>query len=378
MPTDAVVAAQSAWRAGALPDRPDAWLYRAALRKGLDRLRRAATETGKASEAGMHLDPEPSDDSQLPDARLGFFFACAHPALAPEAQIALILFHMAGLSAADIARAFLAREASVYQRLKRARDKLRANAMGFDVPGTGTWPERLPPVLSAIEIIYDQGHANLAGGIGPGALSRDGLQLAETLARLLPDECEVLALAAMLSFCEARRPARLDTAGRFIALKDQDPARWDSACLARAARLMDAAGDAVASSVLPPGPYAIRARIEACHCLAIASGQSRAGELVALYDDLMALAPSPVVAINRALALAKADGVAAGLAALAEATEGHDLTGHAPWHLARAELLTRAGEPNGAALHLKAARQLLPGPAERAFVSEKLALLTPT
>lgn len=376
--SDAAAAAQAHWPAGPVPDDPAAWLYRAALRKALDRLRRRATEARQADALARDVEEAAlAAESEPPDARLGLFFACAQPALAPEAQTALMLYHLAGLSTGRIARAFLASEAAVQQRLKRARDKLKATGEPYAPPPPGRWPERLPTVLSAIEILYDQSYADLSGGLEVEALGRDALHLAQALADSAPGEAEVLALAALLELLEARRPARRDAAGRLIPFAMQDPARWDVARIARAAALLHRAAAAVPSSVLPPGPYAIRAQIETARGLARREGASRAHEILALYDQLMACAPSPVVAINRALALADAAGPEAGAAALhaLEAAEAQGLDRFAPWRLARAELHWRLGERDAARIHLAAACALVPGAAERAFIAEKLAAL---
>lgn len=372
---DAVAAAGEAWK-DAVPERPEAWLYRTAQRKCLDRLRRHATANRKAEAVSLdrELHADPGADA-LPEARLGLFFHCAHPALAPGAQTALMLYHVAGLSTARIARAFLTHEATIQQRLKRARDKLKANAVSFEPPRCEDWPARLPPILSAVEIVYDQSYGDIGGGVEAEALGRDALQLAWTLASLLPQEAEVLALNAMLQLCESRRPARTRADGRLIPLSRQDPHHWDRKSLARAAKFMSAAADTLATSVLPAGAYTIRARIHATHGASIASGRPMHAELVDLHDALMAVAPSPVMAINRALALADRDGPRAGIAALEAVEADRDLSGFAPWHLARAELHQRLGEHGPARLHLTAARQLVPGTLERAFIGEKIALL---
>ena len=372
---DAVVDAQRAWASGA-PDDPAAWLYRTAQRRGLDRLRRARTRQREADAMATTLaDPPDADASTLPEARLGLIFACAHPALSPEAQAALILFHVGALPADRIARAFLTSEATIHQRLKRARDKLKANAEDFAPPAPAFWPERLGAVLSALEVIYAQSHDDCAGETEVEALARDALHLSDTLCALLPDEAEAHSLAAVFAFCEGRRPARLDAEGRFVPLDRQDPRRWNAAALSRAAARLQAAAKAAPASRLAPGRWSLQAQIQSAWTLSRLEGRSRAAEIVALYDDLLALSPSPVAAVSRALALAERDGPAAGLAALDAFADAPGLQTFAPCRLARADLLARLGRSAAAAAELQAALPMIRGRAERDHVAARLASL---
>lgn len=370
--SDAFVSAQSDWAANGLPDRPDAWLYTAALRKGRDRLRKKARHATKSDEVNAHMlqTLSSTDKTKLPEARLGLFFMCAHPALSPEAQTALILFHMGGVSAERIAASFLTTPATIHQRLKRARDKLKANAVGPDIPDQNNWPDRLTVILAAIEIIYSQSYDEIGGGVESAALGQDALQLAATLTIILPDETEVHALCALLHFLEARRSARLDQDGMMIPLDRQDPTRWSAKHLKQAAQYVSQAARCMSTSKLAPGQYAIRAHIEATRSSKPA-GRPRAVEMQGLYRALLEVNPSPVVGINYALTIKEAIGPTEALAELEAISQRFDASGFAPWHLACANCLEALDRKAEAIFHLNAAMQLINGRVERAFIASE-------
>lgn len=370
---EAVLAAHHDWQPG-VPDNAAGWLYRTAIRKGISLLRRQRTRDEKAAQVTRHLELIAHKVPEVPEERLGLFFQCAHPALARDAQTGLILYHLAGMDCARIARAFLTRENTVQQRLKRARDKLKANGIAPGPPPLGRWPDRLPAVLSAIEIIYDQSYADLGADAQIVALAREARALAALLVAMLPGEAEVLGLAAMLELTEARRAARLDGSGDMIPLSLQDPTRWNPAFVQRGAALLQRIGKALPGSVLAPGPYVLRAQIQAVHaCGPAMPASQKASELMQLYDALWTLMPGPVVGINRALVMADLRGAEAAKAALFALNEERDLSGFAPWHLVCAEMEGRLGRRAAARQHLQAALALTGGEVERRFIARKLA-----
>lgn len=375
--SEAMIAAQTGWTAG-LPQNPSGWLYRVACRKAVDLIRKrdgqrklleqCKTETGTDS---MNSLPE---TDQPPEHRLGFFFACAHPSVSVDAQIALILFHLGGLSTTQIGSAILSPTQNVQQRLKRARDKLKINAVGYDIPQPSDWPDRLPPVLSAIEIIYDRSYSNLSGGTEIDALAREALILAELLARLMPDEPEVQSLCALLFSLEARRPARMWN-DRFISFEDQNPTLWSKPHLRLATRYLERAQKVVGVGHLPAGRYAVRAHIANLQISEKLTGKDQSPAILAAYDDLLRLSPSPVTAISRALILKKIDGAMAALEALEQIDFGKFKTSYAPWLLAKADCLTELGRHLQAESLLETAIPLIEGDAERQYVMRKCASL---
>ena len=364
---DALLAAADRW-ADAPPDNPSGWLFKVALRKATDRQRKAGREsTGDLCET----DNVAEVTGMSEDHRLALFFHTAHPALALEARIALLLYHLGGLSATRIARAFLTKENTIHQRLKRARQKLAANAVPLTLPPRNAWPERLGAILASIEIIYDQSHGDLTGGAEVEALGQDALQLCQQLVALTPGEAEPNGLLALLHLSQARRPARLNRAGRFVPLDEQDSSLWSSDALVRAAKAMGDAMGALASSIHAPGPYLLRAHIQMLHMRSLREELDVTAELTEAYDNLLALTRSPVVAINRALVIAKAGRGPEAIEVLKTLGTEHDLSGFAPWHLALAHLQTDVGEQASALNHLNAACRLVTGAAERAFVEEQ-------
>ena len=352
---DAFVAAAVDWDRRGAPERPGAWLTTTAWRKALDRLRHervaaalSVPETPMASELEY-------DDSSLDDDQLAMIFACCHPALAPEARMALTLRSVAGLTVAEIARAFVSSEAAMERRLGRARRKVTDARIPVSVPSDDLLPERLAGVLRVVYLIYTEGH-----GAVRGDLCEEAIRLARLLVRLMPDESEARGLLALLLLTDARRAARM-VDGELVALPEQDRSLWD------AARIEE--GRALIGGL--PGPYVIQAAISALHSTAPSWEATDWPQIAALYAELQRYDGSPVVAVNRAVAVGFADGPRAGLALLDAAAADGRLARYQPLHAARAELLTRAGEDADAAYAL--AIELTGNEAERAALSRRRA-----
>ena len=364
-------AAVETWDRDGVPRDPAAWLYAAGRRRGLDLTRRARTRRDYRPDP-----PEPVATPEevviaafepIPDERLRLIFACCHPALAPEARIALTLRVICGLSTERLARAFLVSETAMIQRLTRAKAKIRDARIPFEVPAPEAWGERLEAVLTALEIAYAQAYEDAAGASDAAGLAEETLRLSGLLAELLPQEPEVLGLAALIRMAEARRPARVAADGAMIPLSEQDPSLWDPRRVSEAANLLSAA-----AVVGRTGPRQLLAAIHGAHVSRRDTGVTPWADIVALYDALLMLRPSPVAALNRAAALGEVAGPAAGLAALEE-IDG--LEGFAPWHAARGRLLAELGRGEAAAQALSTALDLVDTPAERLFLERRRAAL---
>ncbi|GLQ19798.1 DUF6596 domain-containing protein [Algimonas porphyrae] len=372
--SEAALRAQRSW-AAAIPANPSGWLYRVALNVARDSLRAEARRGAAEPILRQHLTPSQNDgpgdvlDDALevtPAARLDLFSLCADPVLSQEQQIALMLFHLAGLDCSAIAKAFLVPETTIYQRLSRARAKLKERS-----PAIAGKPD-LSAVRSSLELIYLQSYRNLDGGVETDALGRDALQLTAALCRAADTDGENWALLALLLCLDARRPARLDQDGQFIPFSVQDPSHWSSSGLIRAAAAMKR------TAILADGPepYGLRAQIELTRMIARREGEPCDVVLLSLYDALIALTNAPYAAMDRALVLARLQGPRSGLAALDAIETQGDLSGHAGWHLAKADLHVQIGDIAQARLHMKAALTLIDGPAERAFVSSRFNALS--
>lgn len=372
--SEAVLAAQSAWKKS-LPDNPSGWLYRVACRKAVDQLRRRGTQ----EKLSLRLGQDPTRQSEMtlpdtlspPDHRLGFFFACAHPCLAPDSQIALMLFHLTGLSTSNIAQALFMKPSSVQQKLKRARDKLLKNAIGYDIPQPSDWPDRLPVLLSTLEILYDRSFSDLGGGLDIEAYARDALQLAETVAACLPDESEAQSFAAMLYLCEARRRSRLGPEKEFIPFDGQDISLWSKKHLARAAEYIEKARRALPHSHCASSSYALRAHIQTTYIIARQRGEDPSPKLLGLYDSLISQNPTPVAMIARALVISRLKSPSEGLSALADIAKTADISAMASWYLAKAEMCEMSGEEKAAVSSLNTALEHISGTVELTYIKSK-------
>lgn len=360
---EAFVAALERWPVDGIPPNPGGWLTTTASRRAIDRIRREKHRDAKHEAALMVHDDTPHDPTgPVEDDRLRLIFTCCHPALAPEARIALTLRLLGGLTVAEIARAFLVPETTMAQRITRAKRKIAAAGVPYRVPEEADLPARLGAVLTVLFLVFNEGY--LASGDGDpvrAELTGEAIRLARVLRGLLPDEPEVTGLLALLVLIEARRRARV-RGGQLVPLDEQDRAGWDRALVAE--------GHALVRECLArdrPGRYQILAAINAVHTDAPSAADTDWSQVVALYDRLARLDPSPIVALNRAVAVAELDGPAVGLALV----DGLPLTGYHAWHASRADLLRRLGRSDEARREYDAAIATTENTAERAFLVRK-------
>lgn len=374
--SEAVEAALVHWPAEGVPSRPGAWLLTTARRKAVDRLRRDQAYAARLAVLQVEADradpaPPADTDGGLPDDRLQLFFTCAHPALAEEDRTALTLRCLAGLTTPEVARAFLVPTSTMAQRIVRAKKKIREARIPFRVPRADELPDRLPGVLQVVYSVFTEGYAASSGSdLQRLDLAEEALRLARILRRLLPAEREVSGLLALMLLTHARRDARTGPDGALVMLDEQDRSRWD--------RAMIEEGQALVVTALtggPPGPYGVQAAIAALHDEADTVASTDWPQIVALYDVLATLAPSPVVALNRAAAVAMRDGPRAGLALLDELADEPQLRGYHPYPAARADLLGRLGRRDDAAAAYHKALALAGTEPERAYLRRRLAAL---
>jgi RNA polymerase sigma-70 factor (ECF subfamily) len=383
---EAFAIALSTWPIRGIPDKPGAWITTTARNRAIDRLRRDRTGRAKVealarlealdAAAGRSPFGEEGDDEMsagvraIPDDRLRLIFTCCHPALAPEARVALTLRTLGGLTTREIARAFLVPEPTVAQRLVRAKRKIRDAAIPYRVPPPDLWPERLDGVLAVVYLVFNEGYAATdAPSLVRSDLCEEAIRLGRFLAELMPDEPEVLGLLALMLLQHSRRSTRLGPSGELVLLEDQDRSRWDRRAIHEGVGLVRRA---LRTSAPDPGPYALQAAIAAVHAEAARGEDTDWPQIAALYGVLARIQPSPVVELNRAVAVAMADGPALGLARVERLAADGSLDGYHLLHSTRADLLRRLDRRAEAAAAYRRALALATNPVERAFLEARL------
>lgn len=368
---DACAKAAEAWPRSGVPDDPAAWLYRVAERRGLDAVRKRTVRERLVPEAPK---PEPTaedilmdDASLIPDERLRLIFVCCHPAVAAESRAALTLRLVCGLSTAEIAHAFLVAEPTLAQRLVRAKRKIAEAGVPFEIPGPRLWAERLDSVLSTLEIAYSKAHEDAASAGPHWQYAAEMLDLTRLLAELVPNEAEVLSLAATVRFAEARRSARVDPSKMMVPLSEQDPDRWNRELIAEAAAYLSRACE-----IDPGRPRVLQAAIHGTWCARTSLAYPPPWpKILAIYDLWLPQGEHPIVRLNRAVALAEVENVQAALDEV-ERLDDARMQQFLPYHAVRADLLRRLGRKEEARLAYEAALALGPGPAEGRWLTMQL------